>query len=96
MKKLIMTSFVALAAGCTSVYSIDLSNRDRYGFSYAPWQSRNAKDMASRAEYYEWGARTHYGNDVWHRIEIVMYQGDRYGQTNVIKRAKYWIRGEKE
>lgn len=96
MKKLITIALVALVSGCTRSFNIDLYNGDQYGYSYAPWQSEQAKDMAARAEYYEWGARTQYGNDVWHRIEIVMYQGDRHSQTNVIKRAKYWIRGEKE
>ena len=96
MKKLITIALVALVAGCTKSFNIDLCNGDLYGYSYAPWQSRDAKDMAARAEYYECGARTQYGKDTWHRIEIVMYQGDRHSQTNVIKRAKYWIRGEKE
>ena len=96
MNKPILIALVALVSGCTRSFNIDLYNGDQYGYSYAPWQSEQAEDMAARAKYYEWGARTQYGKDTWHRIEIVMYQGDRYGQTNVIKRAKYWIRGEKE
>ena len=96
MNKLISIALVALVSGCMRSFNIDLYNDDRYGYSYFPWQRKQAKDMAARAEYYEWGARTQYGKDTWHRIEIVMYQGDRYSQTNVIKRAKYWICGDKK
>ena len=97
MKKIMPIIIAALVAGCTSCHCIDIANGDFYGYSYAPWQSKNSKDMAARAEYYEWGARTQYGADTCHRIEIVMYDsGDTTEQTNVLKRARYWICGEKE
>lgn len=97
MEKIMTIVLAALVAGCTRCYGIDIANGDFYGYSYAPWQSETAKDMAARAEYYEWGARTQYDTNCWHRIEIVMYDsGCTTEQTNVLKRARYWIAGEKD
>lgn len=43
------------------------------------------------------GARTQYPKGTWHRVEITMFDvGEDCSQTNVLKRARYWIEGEKE
>ena len=99
MKRLMAIALVVLC-GCTSHFCIDISNGDRYGFKTWPWTSESGEwcaDLEARAAYYGWGARTQYPTNVYHRIEIVMYEEGRdVSQTNVLKRARYWIRGEKK
>lgn len=90
-------AFVALLAGCTNCHMIDIANGDMFSYSYAPWESPEGKEMAARARYYEWGSRTKYRKGTWHRVEITMFDaGEDCSQTNVLKRARYWIEGEKE
>ena len=99
MRMLLMFATLALC-GCTSHFCIDISNGDRYGFKTWPWTSESGErcaDLEARAAYYGWGARTQYGTNECHRIEIIMYEnGWSVEQTNVLKRARYWIKGEKE
>ena len=98
MKKLIAIAAVALC-GCTSNMAIDLRNRDVYGYRTWAWYSRQEErcaDLEARARHYGWGARTQYGTNVCHRIEVVMYdRGTDVSQTNVLKKARYWIWGER-
>ena len=86
--------------GCTSHFNVDLANGDMYGFKTWPWDSQMAEecaDLKARAEYYGWGARTQYATNECHRIEVVMFdEGKSTAQTNVIKRARYWIWGERQ
>ena len=98
--RLIIAASVAALCGCTTCFCVDVANGDRYGYSTWTWSSETSKvcaDLEARARYYGWGARTQYGKDVWHRIEVIMYdEGSSVSQTNVLKRARYWVRGEKE
>lgn len=98
MKKLMMCAALALC-GCTSHFCIDVDNNDLYGYRTWPWDSRMAEecaDLEARARYYGRGARTRYGTNVCHRIEVTLYgEGKDVSQTNVLKRARYWIWGER-
>lgn len=100
MKKLFLIAVLAVVCGCTSHFVIDVSTGDRYGFKTWPWTSESGEwcaDLEARAAYYGWGARTQYGTNECHRIEIIMYENGRnVKQTNVLKRARYWIKGEKK
>jgi hypothetical protein len=97
--RMLLTFAVLVVCGCTSHFVIDVSTGDRYGFKTWPWTSESGEwcaDLEARAAYYGWGARTQYPTNVYHRIKIVMYdEGSDVSQTNVLKRARYWIRGEK-
>lgn len=100
MKKLIAISVLALC-GCTHHMNIDISNGDTYCFRTWSWASRMAEecaDLEARAAYYGWGARTQYKTNECHRIEVIMYDEGKSAasQTNVLKRARYWIWGEKK
>lgn len=99
MRPIVAALAVALC-GCSHCVCFDISNGDRYGYSTWAWSSRMSEvcaDLKARAGYYGWGARTQYGTNVCHRIEVIMYdEGSSVSQTNVLKRARYWIWGEKE
>ena len=99
MKRLTAIALLVLC-GCTSHFVIDVSTGDRYGFKTWLWTSESGEwcaNLEARAAYYGWGARTQYPTNVYHRIEIIMYEEGRdVSQTNVLKRARYWIRGEKK
>lgn len=100
MKKLIAAAALAALCGCTSHMAIDMRNRDVYGYRTWAWNSEMAErcaDLEARAAYYGWGARTKYGTNVCHRIEVVMYDcGTDVSQTNVLKKARYWVWGERQ
>lgn len=97
MKSIMLCAALLAFAGCTNCHMIDLANGDRFSYSYAPWESHKGEEMAARSRYYEWGARTQYPKGTWHRVEITMFDaGEDCSQTNVLKRARYWVEGEKE
>lgn len=100
MKGLATAAAMMALCGCTDTFCIDVSTGDRYGFRTWSWDSEMVKvcaDLRARADYYGWGARTQYPTDVYHRIEVIMYDaGSDVSQTNVLKRARYWIKGEKK
>lgn len=100
MRLITAATLAAALCGCTVIHCFDLYNGDSYGYRTWVWDSRMAErcaDLEARARYYGWGARTQYGTNVCHRIEVIMYdEGSDVSQTNVLKRARYWIRGEKE
>ena len=99
MKKPIAAAALAALCGCASNITVDAYNGDAYGYRTWVWQSRQEEqcaDLEARARYYGWGARTRYGTNVCHRIEVVMYgPGADVSQTNVLKTARYWIWGER-
>ena len=99
MKKLFLMAMLGVC-GCTSHSVFDVSTGDLYGYRTWPWTSEDGElcaDLEARVAYYGWGARTQYGTNECHRIEVIMYEnGWSDEQTNVMKRAWYWIRGEKK
>lgn len=99
MKKLIAAAALAALCGCTSHTAIDLQNRDVYGYRTWAWSSEQEErcaDLEARAAYYGWGARTQYPTNECHRIEVTLYgEGKDVSQTNTLKRARYWVWGER-
>lgn len=98
--RLIVAASAVALCGCSTCTCVDISNSDVYGYRTWAWDSEMSKmcaDLVARVRHYGWGARTQYGTNVWHRIEVIMYdEGSDVSQTNVLKRARYWIRGERE
>ena len=98
MKKLIIGLALGALVGCGSMCAvIDINNNDTYGYRVLPWENDDEENAAARARYYVWGARTQYPTGQCHRVEILLYEeGKEWSDTNVMKRAHYWVWGEKK